>query len=511
MSGVDTDTDPGIAASAEDVRVLIREFERQVVASAGSLDGYTFTFVAPVSLPLRPGGYVLVDTPAGPRLGHLREVAVEEVEGPEVVVSVGSLRDIRTPLPFARLVGSGVMLDRSEPFYGAAVSLADSAAVQRWSDHARPKRASLVLGNATLAPDVGVELDAGGFARHTFLCGQSGSGKSYAMGLLLEQLLINTTLPIVVLDPNSDATRLAETRADVDPGTATRWRLVADRIAVRGLGRTGDERLRLRFFDLELATQQALLGLDPLRDREEYDRFRQVLEAESSGRSIEELEQLVFGSPDREVGRLALRVRNLGVLEWPLWSRDPHDRGVLGDLAERDWRCLVVDLGSVDNPAERALVSAAILSDLWERRAERRPVLVVIDEAHNVCPPVASDLLTAVAAERAVAIASEGRKYGLHLLVATQRPTKVHENVLSQCDNLVLMRMNSAGDLARIAELFSFAPPGLLGQAATFGLGQALVCGRIASHPTLVTTGRRIAQEGGADVAADWAEQRPRT
>ena len=131
----------------------------------------------------------------------------------------------------------------------------------------------------------------------------------------------------------------------------------------------------------------------------------------------------------------------------------------------------------------------------------------MIAEAHNVCPPDPTDPLTAIATERGIQIAGEGRKFGLHLVVATQRPMKVHENVLSQCDNLILMRMNSAGDLARLAELFSFVPAALLGRATSFGLGQALVAGRIASHPMLVTTGGRIAQEGGADVPADWARR----
>jgi uncharacterized protein len=56
--------------------------------------------------------------------------------------------------------------------------------------------------------------------------------------------------------------------------------------------------------------------------------------------------------------------------------------------------------------------------------------------------------------------AGEGRKFGLYLIVVTQRPQKVHENVLSQCENLVLMRMNSAVD-----------------RATTFRQGEALVAG----------------------------------
>ena len=44
-------------------------------------------------------------------------------------------------------------------------------------------------------------IDGSRFNRHTFWCGQSGSGKTYALGVVLEQLLLRTELPIAVLDP----------------------------------------------------------------------------------------------------------------------------------------------------------------------------------------------------------------------------------------------------------------------------------------------------------------------
>jgi len=502
------ETDREIVAGAEEVRDLGRVLEAQVVAAASSLDGSAFNFVAPLSLPLHAGGYVTIAMPDGSKLGQIRELTVQRATGPDVELNVGAFRKVRTQVPFERLAGTGVMLSASGPFHGASFASADTEAVRGWCEEARPRRATLRLGEATVSPGVTVELDAAGFGRHSFLCGQSGSGKSYAMGLLLEQLLLHTSLPIVVLDPNSDATRLRELRAGASEMVARRWDTIAAGIAVRGVGRQGSERLRLRFFDLDLATQQALLGLDPLRDRAEFDAMRRVLEAESAGRPLAELEQMLYGASDPELQALGLRIRNLGVLDWGVWSRQHDDGGLLAELDRRDWRCLVVDLGSITVPAERAVVSAAVLARLWANRGERRPVLLVIDEAHNVCPPRPEDPLTKIAAQHAITIAAEGRKFGLHLLVATQRPLKVDENVLSQCDNLFLMRMNSAGDLARIAELFSFAPPGLLERAVTFGLGQALVCGRVCSHPTFVTTGARVAQEGGADVSADWAQAR---
>ena len=118
------------------------------------------------------------------------------------------------------------------------------------------------------------------------------------------------------------------------------------------------------------------------------------------------------------------------------------------------------------------------------------------------------DELTAVATEHAVRIAAEGRKFGLYLLVSTQRPQKVHENVLSQCDNLMLMRMNSPADVAHLASLFSFAPASLLSRSVVLRQGEALVAGKVVPHPVFVRFGGRVAREGGGDVPTLWAEPR---
>lgn len=151
------------------------------------------------------------------------------------------------------------------------------------------------------------------------------------------------------------------------------------------------------------------------------------------------------------------------------------------------------------------MVAAAVLGRLWERRADRRPVLVVMDEAHNICPQLPDGPLQRLTTELSVAMAGEGRKYGLYLLLASQRPQKVHENVLSQCDNLMLMRMASAGDLEHLVRLVSCAPPTLAARATTFRMGEALLAGRIVSHPAYVRVGGRFTQEGGGDVPATWA------
>jgi DNA helicase HerA-like ATPase len=118
-------------------------------------------------------------------------------------------------------------------------------------------------------------------------------------------------------------------------------------------------------------------------------------------------------------------------------------------------------------------------------------MLIVIDEAHNVCPARPEDPLTALATEAVVRIAAEGRKFGLYLLVSTQRPQKVHANLISQADNLVLMRLNSAADAAFAQAVFSFVPPELIGRAASFRLGETVVAGKFSSHPALLRFGAR--------------------
>jgi uncharacterized protein len=264
-----------------------------------------------------------------------------------------------------------------------------------------------------------------------------------------------------------------------------------------------DRRLRLRFADLDPAVQAAALGLDPIRDRDEYAVLIDLLRSRKDGvplvTGVDELMQQATPA----ARQLAVRADNLGILGWQVW--DPQAPSLVGEIRNPTARCTVVDLGSLDAVEERQVVAEAVLSTLWEARAARQPCLVVIDEAHNVCPAQPRDAVTRLCAERVVQIAAEGRKYGLYLLVATQRPNKLDENVVSQCDNLLLMRMSSQADLSDLARILSFVPAGLMAGATSFRMGQALVAGRILSDAAYVRMGRRMSEEGGADVPTSWA------
>ncbi|HYK07168.1 MAG TPA: ATP-binding protein [Gaiellaceae bacterium] len=480
-------------------RAVRQRLEEQVLPLATSVDGRRFSYQSSLfGLGVQAGSYVALEQDSDRRLGQI--VTLEVARRP--TLELGSSEDgevaHRAQVVIRAAEGEGrVLSGDGSPFHDATVRPATAGEVRDHLEETAPRRARLEIGELMLAEGVPFSLDAGGFGRHTFLCGQSGSGKTYSLGVVLEQLLLETDLQIIVLDPNSDFARLGELRPDAAGADTARYTEATRSLSVR---RAGDG-LAVRLAELDPATQAAVLRLDPIADREEYAELTALTDA-GVGLSLERLEQLEH---DGGAGRQLIgRARNLGLARWSIWA-GADGPSLVPELARDDVRCLVVDLGSLATREEQALASAAVLGELWRRREERRPVLIVIDEAHNVCPARPDDPLTAIAMAHTVRIAGEGRKFGLYLLVSTQRPQKVHENVLSQCDNLLLMRMNSLADLGFVGETFSFVPPSLLERATTFRQGESLAAGPIAPHPAFLRFGRRLAQEGGGDVPADWS------
>lgn len=330
--------------------------------------------------------------------------------------------------------------------------------------------------------------------RHTFWCGQSGSGKTYALGVLLEQILLHTKLPVIILDPNSDFVRLAEVR-DTAPDDAASELRTRD-IRVRRSSAADGDPLKVTFLDMGVRARAAVLQLDPVADAEE---FNAVLRAESALRGGVEgsIVDWFRRQEDPAQQRIATRLENLGIVDWDLWARGDAD---INDLIDEKPDVVVADIGGFSNPVEPKAAALAILDHLWANRASRIGHLIVIDEAHNLCPPDPVTAVEKLLVERIVQIAAEGRKYGLWLLLSTQRPSKVHPNALSQCDNLALMKMSSKQDLDELGRVFGYAPEALLAQAMSFTQGQALFAGGFVPRPQLVQMGERLTEEGGSDV-----------
>jgi DNA helicase HerA-like ATPase len=488
-----------------------------VAAVAYSSDGRGVGFAGPIELGVEVGRFAMVDRPDG---GHVvvqvRDLRVVEREAMSIDVDVSDVvpgAATATVRPtFRSLAGSAVVLGfldtggftavaATAPFGELRFRSADSDEVAAIVDALGGDAATFEVGtvSGTSAP---ARLRAKGFARHTFMCGQSGSGKTYTTGVLFERLLAATALPILVLDPNSDHVHLGSLRDpdDTSPG-AQRYRDVAGGVRVaRARGLDASHTLCADFSDLELDVQARLLHLDPIVDLDGYAALRRLAGQLGDTYSIAELATEAARHP--ETAELATRIDNLGLADWTLW-RQAGETSIAGvDISEA--RCVVLDLGSLPRPQERSIVALAVLGRRWAKRAARSPMLLAVDEAHNVFPSATNEPLLQATADLGVLIAGEGRKFGLHLLIATQRPGKVHPNVVSQCDNLVLMRMNGAADVDELTSLFSHVPAPLLRQALGFGLGQALLAGPISPVPLLAQIGARHTPEGGGDVPTTW-------
>lgn len=465
-----------------------------VAGSAWSIDGTTFSYRSPLGGGVELGGYVVLQAPHGPLLGQVLSQHSREETGHRLVTGAGRLLDAPQDQP---------------AFDEVSIAVAPHQLVgQRLG---RPG-ATLELGVLRDAPEVTARLEARGFNRHTFLCGQSGSGKTYSLGRLLEELVLRTRLPLLVLDPNGDHVHLGRTRAGVDQALAAAYAEAAGDVRVLGAeARDGVAPLRIRLRELGAGGVAALLQLDPIADREEYNALIHALRSapEEGFESVEAATEAFRASGDEVLGLIRMRVENLGADRMAAWAKQSA-RTFAEVWAQDEPRALVADTSGFEERRERITVAVAVLEHLWANRKRRRPLLLVVDEAHDVCPAEPADPLQRLAVDRFTRIAGEGRKYGIHLLLASQRPDKLPENVLSQCDNLLLMRVNSAGDRAALASMFGFVPPELVELAGTFGLGESLLAGRVSPDPQLARTGARLTPEGGADIPTDWAVARNR-
>ncbi len=457
-----------------------------------SLDGTTFRCRGPLRDALPLGGYVRLAVPGGAvRLGQVLEQTVVVEPGGRRVAAGGNLVDrAADSLPFDDAVVTRATADEVRPAL------------------ARP-RDPLEVGTIRGHDDIPAMLAASGFNRHTFLCGQSGSGKTYSLGVLLERLVLHTSLPLLVIDPNGDHVHLGRPADDLDADIAADYADAASGVQVlRPDPGPDQEALGIHLPELGRDGIGALMQLHPIADRHEFSELMNLIETapERGWRTATAFANALEQAGGPVDDELRLRLANLGITDMATWA-GLDGRGVVQRWRQDRPRALVADTSSFATRRERLTVTVALLAQLWEHRRDRRPMLLVVDEAHDVCPATPTTALEQLAVDQFVQIAGEGRKYGIHLLLSTQRPDKLPDNVLSQCDNLILMRVNSALDRAVLAERFSFAPAGLVDLAGTFGLGEALLAGRVAQPPVLATIGTRLTPEGGSDIPTDWASR----
>ena len=131
---------------------------------------------------------------------------------------------------------------------------------------------------------------------------------------------------------------------------------------------------------------------------------------------------------------------------------------------------------------------------------QRVPTFVVIDEAHKFAPEEPASSLQQRVSEKIAMIAAEGRKYGVFVVLATQRPQKLRRGLLSECENSAILRIQSKVERGYAAQALNI-PSETIEHVSTFTTGTALMHGRWVPAPltTKFAPARTVLGGGGLD------------
>ncbi|MCB0217152.1 MAG: ATP-binding protein, partial [Chloroflexi bacterium] len=165
----------------------------------------------------------------------------------------------------------------------------------------------------------------------------------------------------------------------------------------------------------------------------------------------------------------------------------------------RPMRLSAVDLSGVDRKIADFLVTK-IVSEVWKtatRDGLARPVFLVLEEAHNFVPAGKDEGRAGWWLKR---VASEGRKFGIFLVLVTQRPYRVHQDTLSQCGSQIIMRLTNPEDQNAVRRASESISESLLADLPGLNVGEAVVLGPTVRVPVMVRVRRRESDEGGSDI-----------
>ena len=190
---------------------------------------------------------------------------------------------------------------------------------------------------------------------------------------------------------------------------------------------------------------------------------------------------------------------------------------LLSEWMGHDKPITILDLSGI--PSElMSSISGSLLkiiydSLFWAQNLEvggrKQPLLLVLEEAHNYLKAGENS----VSSRTVQTIAKEGRKYGVGLLLVTQRPTELDETVLSQCGTLIALRMSNKGDRSHISASVQDELYDMIGLLPSLRTGEGLIMGEAVKIPSRVKFEKISKAPKSADpkVSEEWRKQRPDT
>ncbi len=332
--------------------------------------------------------------------------------------------------------------------------------------------------------------------KHIAVLAKSGSGKSYAVGVLIEEVL-KRGAPILIIDPHGEYHTLKEPN-DKQQDDLARHNLKPESF-IKNIIEYGSPEEGLR--ELLLSDKfdaQELLHLLPakLTQSQQATLYASVRDMDVITIDILQSELAMQDG----AGKWAIIAIIDYLKKLNLFSKAPTS---LQQII-RPGTASILNLRGMD-PDVQEIVVTKLLCDLFLARKQNRvpPFFLVIEEAHHFAPE--RSFGEAKSSKIMRTIASEGRKFGLGLCIVSQRPARIDKSVLSQCSTQVILRITNPGDVRAIMNSLETMTPETEGTLQGLPIGVAMVCG-IAQMPVFCRIRPRQTKHGGE--AASFVRER---
>jgi DNA helicase HerA-like ATPase len=174
----------------------------------------------------------------------------------------------------------------------------------------------------------------------------------------------------------------------------------------------------------------------------------------------------------------------------------------------------ILYLGGYDHLTQSTIVSV-LTEALFGHRASLSdripPFLTVVEEAHNLVPSAREGTAETPSLVTLRKVVTEGRKFGVGLMLISQRPNRVDETVLSQCNTFLVMRLVNPADQTYVRRVMENLPESDARMLPGFGPGQGIISGQAVRFPLLVKidfdqdlVGTRTGDEDFISRAREW-------
>lgn len=363
-----------------------------------------------------------------------------------------------------------------------------------------PGHSPMDIGTLIARKDVDIAISADRVvSRHMAILAMTGGGKTVAARRILREL-IDLGYPLIILDPHGDYLGLWQKR-QLFNGTTVK--LLYPHISMTEQNRHIVEILINKMTEGLTEPQREELGsilgeIDPE-------------EGESVLRYIKRLRdniqrKLGVASDKRKIPTLLVCRRQLGVVENRFERMELTNERMRRRLKSLQFEQMpdpqgrpeaivaprqvsILYLGGYDHLTQTTIASI-LLEALYEHRANLSgripPFLALIEEAHTFIPSSREGSSDVPSLDTLRKLITEGRKFGTGLLLVTQRPSRVDETILSQCNSFLILRLVNPRDQHYVKQIMENLSDQDAKMLPGFGPGQGVISGQAVRFPLLV-------------------------